>query len=108
MIVRNGRCLAVEHIESLALPDYKKVVAFLNRVKDNGPLDYSIDKSRKLADDLFELKPTKEVRLPYFFDGRKRLIITHGFTKKRGKTPRVELNLARHLRAEYLSGGARP
>ncbi len=93
---------AVEHIYGLVESERRKVFSFLERAAQTGPLRYSDDRSKKLADDIFELKPTAEVRLPYFFDGRNRLVITHGFTKKRGRTPRTEIRRAESLRAEYL------
>ncbi len=103
-IVKNGRELAAEHLETLTLRDYRKVAAFLDRVASHGPLHYGQEKNRKLADEIFELKPTSEVRLPYFFDGRRRIVITHAFTKKQAKTPRREIESAQALRAEYLEG----
>ncbi len=103
-IVKNGRGLAAEHLETLAPPDYRKVAAFLQRVATTGPLAYGQVKNRKLADQIFELKPTGEVRLPYFFDGPRRLVITHAFTKKQPRTPRNEIERAQTLRAEYLEG----
>ncbi len=102
MIVRDGRVPALDHIYSLAESERRKVFAFLERTAQAGPLGYSDDRSKKLTDDIFELKPTSEVRLPYFFDGRNRLVITHGFTKKRGRTPATEIRRAVWLRAEYL------
>lgn len=103
-IVKNGRELAAEHLETLTLRDYRKVAAFLDRVASHGPLHYGQEKNRKLADEIFELKPTSEVRLPYLFDGRRRIVITHAFTKKQPKTPRREIERAQTLRAEYLEG----
>ena len=102
VIVRDGHELAAEHVESLTAADYRKVIAFLARVAQNGPLGYTDEKSKKLTDEIFELKPTNQVRLPYFFDGRHRLVVTHGFTKKRAKTPVKEIRRSQELRASYL------
>jgi len=101
-IVKNGHGLAAEHLEALARRDYGKVAAFLQRVAATGPLGLGEDKNRKLADQIMELKPTSDVRLPYFFDGPHRIVITHAFTKKQQRTPRREIERARTLRAEYL------
>jgi phage-related protein len=103
-IVKNGRELAAEHLDTLALSDYRKVAAFLDRIASTGPLVYGQDKNRKLIDQIFELKPTSEVRLPYFFDGRRRIVVTHAFTKKQPRTPRREIERAQTLRAEYVEG----
>ena len=101
-IVKNGRELAAEHFETLAAQDYRKVAAFLGRVAAIGPLHYGQEKNRQLGDQIFELKPTSEVRLPYFFDGARTIVITHAFTKKQPKAPRREIERAQTLRAEYL------
>jgi phage-related protein len=103
-IVKNGHGLAAEQLETLALRDYRKVAVFLDRLASSGPLGYGQDKNRKLVDQIFELKPTSEVRLPYFFDGPHRIVVTHAFTKKQPKTPRREIERAQALRAEYLEG----
>jgi phage-related protein len=101
-IVRSGRPIVLEYLESLAAPDTRKVTAFLQRTVQSGPLGYSDEKSKKLTDQIFELKPTREVRLLYFFDWTRRMVITHGFTKKRGKTPRTEIDRALELRGAYI------
>lgn len=101
-IVRNGHPLAIDYLETLAETDAAKVAAFLQRTTQIGPLRYSDEKSKKLTDQLFELKPTSQVRLLYFFDGPRRIVITHGFTKKRGKTPPREIDRALELRGAYM------
>lgn len=53
-----------------------------------------------LEDGLYELK-AHQVRLVFFYDG-KYAIITHGFLKKRPKTPRNEIDKAKKLRADYF------
>jgi phage-related protein len=103
VIVKGARVPAVEHIYRLAERERRKVFAFLERTAHSGPLGYTEDRSKKLTDHILELKPTSEVRLLYFFDGRNRLVITHGFTKKRGRTPPAEIRRAESLRAEYLA-----
>ena len=101
-IVRGDRVPALEHLYSLAKRERDKVFSFLERTARLGPLGYTDERSKKLTNDIFELKPTSEVRLPYFFDGRNRFVITHGFTKKRGRTPPAEIRRAVWLRNEYL------
>lgn len=101
VLVREGRCQTLEYLDTLTQPERRKVIAFLERTAVLGPLGYRDDRNRKLSEHIFELKPTSQVRLAYFFDGPKRLVITHGFTKKSGKTPPAEIARARTLRAEY-------
>lgn len=56
----------------------------------------------KLEDDIFELKPTDQVRLPGFFYGEGVFIITHGFKKQKRKTPRKEIRKAINCRDRFL------
>jgi phage-related protein len=54
--------------------------------------------------DLFELKegPT---RIIWFYDRtqRRRIVLTHAFTKRRQKTPPQEIARAENLQAEYYA-----
>jgi hypothetical protein len=53
------------------------------------------------VDDFFEFK-AYQVRMPCYFRPGKRVVITHGFIKKReGTAPRSESERARSIRAEY-------
>jgi len=62
--------------------------------------------SKYLQDGIFEVRAQVSSNLArvlyFFFDGR-RIILTHGFTKKTQKTPPAEIELAKKYRAEYLS-----
>ena len=104
VLIRDGRCAAIEYFETLTAVECRKLISFIERTAELGPLGYREDRNRKLSEHIFELKPTSQVRLAYFFDGPKRLVITHGFTKKSGKTPPAEIARAQTLRAEYLGG----
>jgi len=104
VVVRDGRNFTRDHFVGLDARIVRKAGGFLDRTARVGPLGYSEEKNRKLAEHIFELKPTKELRLLYFFDGAKRLVITHAFTKKQAKTPRGEIRRAMTLRTEYMEG----
>src|ERR1700686_4928207 len=55
----------------------------------------------KFTDGFFEFKAF-QVRMPCYFRPDKRVVITHGFIKKReGTAPRSESERARSIRAEY-------
>lgn len=95
VLIRDGRCAAIEYFETLTAVECRKLISFIERTAELGPLGYREDRNRKLSEHIFELKP---------FDGPKRLVITHGFTKKSGKTPPAEIARAQTLRAEYLGG----
>ena len=61
--------------------------------------------SKHLGDGIFELR-TKQgsdiARVLYFFIIGRKIVITHGFTKKTEKTPRREIEMARKYRKDYL------
>lgn len=94
---------AKEFIDTLAdRSSFRKALALLETVKDYKAILMNPEKSNKLGDGLFELKPTDQVRLPYFFDKDWSLIITHGFIKQGNKTPPAEIKKAKKIRDEYF------
>ena len=98
-ITANGNCLAKEFIEGLAETDKKKVVTLLRRTADNG-VPKNEEKFKHVKDKIFEFK-SYQVRILCFFDEGKLIILTHGFTKKRDKTPSAEIERAHKLMEEY-------
>lgn len=61
--------------------------------------------SKYLEDGIFELRSkvaTDAVRILYFFNGGRVVVLTNGFVKKRRKTPRKEIELAKKHRDDYL------
>lgn len=80
----------------------RKVLAFLDTIKDNAIILKNPEKSNTLGDGILELKPTDQVRFPYFYEKGFSLIITHGFVKKRNTAPPEEIEKAKRLREEYL------
>jgi len=61
--------------------------------------------SKHLEDGIFELRTSlrdKIARSLYFYQVGKRIIITHGFIKKKQSTPRKELEKAKTLREQYI------
>ena len=102
----NGRCPSKEYILSL------------NPVNDQPFIDNAFDRLRKLGneltrpqsgflkDGLYELiidTRTGHFRFIYFFDGRKIIVVTHGFLKKSRKIPQGEIEKANNYRAIYFS-----
>ena len=78
-----------------------KALRLLVRVAEDGP-PRNVQQNRKLDRDIWELK-SDQTRLLYFTEGRRVIILTHGFLKKQQKLPRRELERARRLRDQYLS-----
>ena len=61
--------------------------------------------SKELEDGIFEIRTVEGnniVRILYFFDKERIIIATNGFVKKKQKTPRGEIDLAKRRRADYL------
>ncbi|HEC98661.1 MAG TPA: type II toxin-antitoxin system RelE/ParE family toxin [Nitrospirae bacterium] len=99
-LVVNGKCRIIDFIEGLEEPDKKKVIALLKRTADLG-LPKNTEKFKSLkGSGLYEFK-SYQVRILCFFDREKVIILTHGFIKKRDKTPKREITKAEKLMREY-------
>lgn len=105
-ITINGVCLVQEFIEGLERPAQKKVVALLQRAADFGP-PVNEEKFKKLnSEGIYEFK-SYQVRIFCVFEKGRIIILTHGFVKKSGKTPRNEIERATRLLVEYRGRGSR-
>jgi len=94
-ITRGGKCLVREFIEKLPGSDRKKVVALLKRAGEHGP-PVNEEKFKHLRDRIFEFKAHR-VRILCAFDKGQIIILTHGFIKQKGKTPKTEIERAIRL-----------
>jgi phage-related protein len=85
------------------LPDKKqaKFAALSARLGDIGKI-YNEQKFKHLTGtkQIFEFKVDDSRILTFFFAG-KRMILTHGFTKKNRKTPRKEIEMAEQIKEEF-------
>jgi len=62
--------------------------------------------SKPMGDGVFELRikfAGDITRLFYFFHVGKTIVVTNGFIKKTGKTPRAQIELAKKYKKEYYS-----
>jgi hypothetical protein len=106
-IQRDGTSLADAFIKGLDNSDRLKLLALLKRAADMGPMNiHDGEKFKKLDGTLFEFK-VFQIRMPCFYDGRK-VILTHGFTKKKDKTPPAEIERAARIQKEYREADADP
>jgi len=81
-----------------------KIYRVLTMVEANGP-DLREPYSKHLNDGIFEVRVklgTNLARVLYFFFIGKRVILTHGFTKKTQKTPLSEISKAKAYRNEFV------
>ena len=99
-IVLGNRHRVTEFIDSLEETDQKKIIALLSYTAENGTPS-NPEKFRKLEGGIWEFK-SHQVRILCFFDKGRIIIMTHGFLKKRGKTPRGEIEKAGKLRNAYF------
>lgn len=80
-----------------------KIIKILDLLEENGPLT-GLPYSEHLENGIFEIRAKQGrniTRVLYFFDARRKIILTNGFVKKTQKTPRREIELAKKYRAEY-------
>ena len=99
----DGTKPVAQFIRSLPVKLKAKVVADLHLLEEYGnkarePL------SKSLGDGIFEIRSQAGndiVRVLYFFDEGKLIIVTNGFVKKQDKTPINEIELAKARRTIY-------
>ena len=100
-----GELPAKEYLDSLDNKMFAKITRNIGVVEAGGTTVRE-PYSKHLQDGIFEVRAQVSNNLArvlyFFFDGR-RIILTHGFTKKTQKTPPAEIELAKKYRAEYLS-----
>ncbi len=92
-------------IRNLDIKMKAKVIANLHLLEEYGNLARE-PLSKELEDGIFELRTVEGsniVRILYFFDRGQIIIATNGFVKKKQKTPRSEIDLAKKRRTDYHS-----
>ncbi len=98
-IRRNGKMPAKEFIESLDKADGRKINVLFKRMAETGRI-FNKEKFSKLEGYIFEFK-SYQVRA-LCFQKSNNWILTHGFIKKKGRTPRKEIKKAEDIMDEHL------
>ena len=101
-----GHCPVEEFLDGLSGKQAQKVVWVLRLVEELESVPSQYLKKLVGTADLWEVRAQHAgdtFRLLGFFDGPRFLVLTSGFSKKSGKTPRQEIALAEKRRQEYLS-----
>lgn len=101
---KDGVAPAKDFILTLDVKMRAKILRTIQILADNGP-DLREPYSKPLGDGVFELRAkvgTDISRVLYFFFVGRKVILTNGFIKKTPKTPKIELELAKRYRAEFL------
>lgn len=100
-VLRNGDMPAMNFFCSLTDNEQEKVIVLFRKYGEQGKISNE-EQFKNLEDGLWEFKRFK-IRFICFFHIGGRVILTHGFIKKRDKTPREEIERAKRFRAEFLS-----
>lgn len=79
--------------------DGRRMLALLDRVAQHGP-PRNVDISHQVGEGLWEFIQGR-IRVIWFYDRGKLVVLSHGFVKKTRKTPASELERARRNRQEY-------
>jgi hypothetical protein len=77
-----------------------RLLTLFTRLGDTGQIR-NTEQFNKFVDDFFEFKAF-QIRMPCYFRPGKRVVITHGFFKKKeGPAPKPECERAKTIRHEY-------
>ena len=102
-VVRANRNEVANFLDALPIPAQKKIDRMFRIIADDqdGPFLFRNEqKMRHLGDDVYELK-SDQVRLLFFIDRPRRLVVATGFLKKTAKTPGSEIARAKLMRTLY-------
>ena len=105
VVTARGRCPYEDFYHDLRQPaDKKKIAALLKRFAFRGP-PVNTQKFRKLPPwDIWELKPTDQIRFPGFFHPdpkQKVFVITHGVHKPGDQLLRADIDRALRVKKEW-------
>ena len=96
-----GDMPAKEFYDSLDARDKRKLNPPMVRLAEDGRVENE-EHFGKLQDDIWEFKAF-QVRMPGFFLKGGRFILTHGFKKKKDRTPKSEIVRAETIRSEHIA-----
>jgi phage-related protein len=88
---KSGACPAAEFFAALSVSDQAKLMALFRIAADHGAF-HNPEKFGDLGGGLFEFK-SFQVRMPFAYSKKHRgmILVTHGFIKKKNKTPKEEI-----------------
>ncbi len=95
-----GSFPACDYLESLAETDQAGILALVKRLCDAGQI-FNREQFKKIEGrGFFEFKKF-QIRLVCYFRKGRRVVLTHGFTKKRDKIGKAEIERALRIKQEY-------
>jgi len=88
---KSGACAACEFFDRLSSLDKAKMMALFQIAGDHGKF-YNPEKFGDLGEGLYEFK-SFQIRMPFAYAKNERglILVTHGFIKKKDKTPKEEI-----------------
>lgn len=94
---RSGGRPACQFFDALSLPDRAKMMALFQIAADHGEF-FNPEKFGDLGGGLYEFK-SFQIRMPFAYavSERRLILVTHGFIKKKHKTPKEEIARARRI-----------
>jgi|HubBroStandDraft_5_1064220.scaffolds.fasta_scaffold52909_3 hypothetical protein len=97
---RDGSMPGLDFFNEAEVRWQARLIILFKLLADTGRIR-NLEQFRKIAEGLFEFKAF-QVRMPCYFRPDQRVVITHGFRKKKeGATPRQEIERAAQIKAEY-------
>ncbi len=102
---KTGECPTEEFLDSLPSKMAQKVTWVLKIIEEGDIIPAKYFKKLVNTDEIWECRVSfgnNTVRLLAFFDGPRKIILTHGFRKKSQKTPRQEIQRAERYKREYF------
>lgn len=105
----NGQVEFIEFLQSLPVKDRAKLLDIIQHVQEHGLLvAQRMEWVKKLDKEIFEIRSkvsSNIQRALYFHVVGNRYVITHGFTKKTQKTPKVQIEHAKAMKLEFERRG---
>lgn len=101
----NGECPVIEYLNSINIKLRAKMAWTIGLLETNGNM-LGMPYSEQLEDGIFELRAKQGSdisRVLYFFCVGRKIVLTHGFTKKTNKVPKSEIETAKKYREIYLT-----
>jgi phage-related protein len=97
---RSGECPGCRFFDALTTLDKAKLMALFQLAGEQGKFN-NPEKFGDLGAGLYEFK-SHQIRMPFGYSKKKRrmILITHGFVKKKNKTPKEEITRARRILKE--------
>lgn len=101
---QNGECPVETFMLNLDIKMRAKMVGLLEILEEKGNL-LREPYTKHLEDGIYEIRckvGNNISRIMFFFYYRGEIVLTNGFIKKTIKTPKREIELAKHFRKDYL------